>query len=321
MTAYVDCQDQSPFKSLQHTYRAVARAMKPPDEGNYYASAGVGRVIEQQFVDKDAQSQKRVVEWLRLDRALTPDFRNLVLAFCDSVVLAQGDEELAERLESMLAGVATYGQSIGALYRDHPYLPRPLGKLQLRNASVWTRGLLSLPRVIGYPGMVVLFDETETTINRRGRSRQLQLAHLRTFIDQLAVGAFSGCVVYYAVAGDMASIGSDLDALRQRVERVRPNPVAVQPNPRAVTVDLDELTTPNPDQAEFFNELAERIIGMGVGSGLNGEGVRSVEMTLGEMVSKHMESINEGRVREFVKSLSTGVLSRLSKQMEAEDGH
>ncbi len=321
VTAYVDCQDQTPFRSLPHTYRAIASAMEPPEQGNYYATLGVGRVVEQQFVRKDAHAQRRIVDELRSDKALSPDFRNLVRAFCDSVLLAQGDEELASQLESFLAGLTTHGLSIGKLYRRYPELPRPLGRLQNRNAAVWTRALLSLPRVMGYPGLVVLFDETETTINRRARSRQMQLAHLRTFVDQLAIGSFSGCVVCYAVAGEMAGITSGLDALQQRLERIKPEPVANIANPRAVTVDLDELTQPNPDKAEFFIELADRIIAMGVKSGLSVAAGRVLKESCDDIVQKHMESISEGRVREFVKSISTSVLGRLDGRSGTFDGH
>ena len=321
VTAYVDCQDQTPFRSLPHTYRAIAAAMEPPERGNYYATIGVGRVVEQQFVRKDGRAQRRIVDEMRSDKALSPDFRNLVRAFCDSVLLAQGDEELASRLESLLAGLTTYGMSIGTLYRRYPDLPRPLGRLSTRNALVWTRALLSLPRVMGYPGLVVLFDETETTINRRTRSRQMQLAHMRTFVDQLAVGSYSGCVVYYAVAGEMAGIAMGLDALQQRLERVKPEPVADAVNPRAVTVDLDELTKPNPDDAEFFIELADRIVGMGVESGLSSAAAGMLKGSWGDIVQRHMDSISEGRVRKFVKSISTDVLGRLDGRTETYDGH
>ena len=321
VTAYVDCESQTLFRSLPHTYRAIASAMEPPVAGSFYAGLGVGRVLEQQFVREDQAGQRRIVEDLRANRALAPDFRNLVRAFCDSVLLAQGDEELASRLESLLGGVPSHGVSIGALYRRYGDLPRPLGKLQVRNAAMWTRALLSLPRVMGYPGLVVLFDETETTINRRTRGRQMQLAHLRTFVDELAIGAYSGCVVYYAVAGGMSDVAIGLDALQQRMERVRPEPVSELANPRAVTVDLDELTKPSPEEAEFYIGLADRIVGMGKESGLSPAAARSLEGRRDDAVERHLDSINDGRVREFVKSVSTEVLARLDGIGGPESGH
>ena len=86
-----------------------------------------------------------------------------------------------------MAGEVSYRVTLGALYRRYPWVLRPLGKLGPRNAGVWLRALLALPRILGYPGLVVLFDETEVALRRGGtRQRQQHLAHVRTFVDHLA---------------------------------------------------------------------------------------------------------------------------------------
>ena len=310
VTAYVDCQDhRSPFRDVDATYRAISGRMAPPDGPTtqpFFGTSGVGRVIEASFLHRDDAGRRELVERISGDRALAPDFRNLVLAYCEQAVLGAGDEELSERLEALLAATPTYRVTLGELYRTHPDLPRLLGKLARRNAAIWLRALLSLPRVLGYAGLLVLFDETETALFRGSRlQRQRHLAHVRTFIDHLATGAFRGCGVYYAVAEEFIDDAKrHLPALSQRIERVRPD----VRNSRAVWVDLDELTVPGPGEPAFFRELAGRIVGIGREAGLPAADADCVLREIESLAVRYaLENIDEGAVREFVKEAAARV--------------
>ncbi len=315
VTAYVDGQDnQSPFRELDQTYRTIAGRMTPPggsEMAPFFGVSGVTRVVEMSFVGRDHAGRRKVIERVRDDRALAPDFRNLVLAYCTEAVMGGGDEELSERLEALLAATSTYRVTLGELYRMHRGLPRPLGKLSRRNAAIWLRALLSLPRVLGYAGLLVLFDETETALSRGGRRQRLRhLAHVRTFIDHMATGAFRGCGVYYAVTEEfIVDARAHLQALSQRIERSRRSGAR---NPRAVWVDLDELTVPGPEEPAFFEELAERIVGIGREAGLPAADADRIERELGSLaVSYALENINEGAVREYVKEAAACVAQEL----------
>ena len=225
VTAYVDCQ--RPFESLVETYRAIAAGMTPPGTHRFFATTGITRTLEARFTDLDAIEQRAVIARLKADRALSPDFRNLAVAYCTQAVAGGGDEDLADQLEALLANTPTFRVTLGTLYRKHPQLPRPLGKLTRRNAAVWLRAVLSLPQVLGYNGLVVLFDETEAALRVRpwsslSRRQQAHLAHIRTFVDHMATGAFRGCAIYYAVTEEFIDIaGRNLGALSQRIERAR----------------------------------------------------------------------------------------------------
>ena len=317
VTAHVDCHDnQSPFKELAETYRAIAGRMASPGESDtrsFFGVSGIGRVIEASFVGRDDAGRRELVERVRTDRALAADFRNLVLAYCTEAVLGGDDEELCERLEALLAATPTYGVTLGELYRAYQDLPRPLGKLGRRNAVIWLRALLSLPRVLGYAGLVVLFDETETALSRGSpRQRQRHLAHVRTFIDHMATGAFQGCGVYYAVAEEfIVDAKAHLQALSQRIERVQlpdaPN------NPRAVWVSLDEVTVPGPQEPAFFQELAGRIVEIGREAGLSAADADRILHQLESFASSYaLENINGGAVREYVKEAAARVAQGLS---------
>ena len=299
VTAYVDGQDtRSPFLSLRDTYRAIADRMHPPDSPgpqSFFGRFGVTRVIEGRLATAPAGEDRM--------HALVPGYRNLVRS-CRACFGGEGDEALSDDLEALLAG---HPVPVGPIYRRHSWLPRPLGKLGLRNAGLWLRSVLALPRVLGYPGLVVLFDETEAALNqRRGRRRlQQHLAHIRTFVDHLASGAFCGCAVYYAVVEDFIDWAQqDLTALAQRIER----PLAFErQNARAVSVRLDELTVPGPRDPRFFVELAGRIVDLGTDAGLTPDAGRLVLEGLVERADWFARDLSEGTVREFVKAAAANV--------------
>ena len=201
----------------------------------------------------------------------------------------------------------------GDLYRQYPDLPRPLGKLVSRNAAIWLRALLSLPQVLGYGGLLVCFDETETVLQHGSKiQRQTHLAHIRTFVDHLAAGAFRGCAVYYAVAEEFVDMASDLGALAQRIDRVRVPELAGGRNPRAVSVYLDELTTPNPQDRRFFESLAQRIVDIGNEAGLSPSTADQLTHSFSELALEYAnDTIYEGAVREFVKKAAGNVIQHL----------
>lgn len=303
-TAYVD--SQSPFASLIETYRAIANSMVAP--GSLHSeNTGVSGVVEDQFEEKPLDEQRQLISRLKNNRALSPDFRNLVVAYCSAIL---GDDEyLRDRLEALLTSRPTYPVTLGQLYREHPHLPRPIGKLGRRNAALWLRAILSLPRILGYEGLLVFFDETEASLSRsRSRQRQTHLAHIRTFVDHMATGAFSGCAVYYAVTEDFIDIaGRDLSALSQRIERVRVPAMADEHNPRAVWVDIEELTDPGPQDRRFFTELGTHIVDIGRDAGIDSSDVQPLMSMLEPIADRCTDGINQGRVRDFVKEVATMV--------------
>ena len=319
VTAYVDCQ--SPFESLVETYRAIAAGMMPPGTQRLFANKGITRTIEARFAGLNGIEQQKIIASLKTDRALSPDFRNLAVAYCTEAVAGGGDEDLADRLEALLANTPTFQVTLGSLYREHPQLPRPLGKLTKRNAAVWLRSMLSLPRVLGYNGLVVLFDETETALWTRyflSRRQQAHLAHIRTFVDHMATGAFRGCAIYYAVTEEFLDIaGRNLGALSQRLERVRLPETDNVPNPRAIWVDIDELTDPNPQHPRFYMELGEHIVDIGVEAGLRPSDKGKITRALKKIGNEYTNSITEGRVREFVKEAA----GRVAQHVESASIH
>lgn len=304
VTANVDCRDgDSPFASLVETYRAIARNMSPPIERQYFSSVGIGRVIEARLNGESGAAQ-RLVERVRSATSLPPDYRNLIRSHA-KVAGGEGDELYAD-LDALLGAVSTRRVAPGRLSRQYPWLLRPLGKLARRNAGVWLRALLATPRVLGYAGLVVLFDETETVLNRGGPKQiQTRLSHLRTFVDYLAIGAVPGCAIYYATAENFVeTTGQFLGALAQRVERLRVPGLRNAPNPRAVWVELDELTDPGPRDLRFFRAVAERIGDVGRDAGMSPDRKQKLIDWVEPLAIEYAGRIDEGNVREFVKRVA-----------------
>ena len=241
--------------------------MMPPQLQSFFANSGVARVIEPQFTGSGTDKQRLVIERLGTNSTLAPDYRNLVRSYA-GFIRGDEDEAFGDDIEALLAGDVGYPVTLGALYRKYPLTLRPLGKLGLRNAGVWLRSLLALPRILGYPGLVVLFDETEAALNRGGaRQRQQHLAHIRTFVDHLAVGSFRGCAVYYAVVEDFMEMADQgLGALGQRIQRYRFQETR---NQRAVSVSLDELTEPGPRNPRLLRGTRWAHCGSGKGGGID----------------------------------------------------
>lgn len=307
-TAYVD--SQSPFASLTETYRAIASSMTAPGSARS-ENTGVSGVVDDQFEDRPLDEQRQIITRLKNDKTLSPDFRNLVVAYCS--VIHGDDEYLRDRLEALLTSRPTYPVTLGRLYREHPHLRRPIGKLSRRNAALWLRAILSLPRILGYGGLLVFFDETEANLSHsRSWQRQTHLAHIRTFVDHMATGAFNGCAVYYTVTEDFIDIARrDLSALSQRIERLRAPEMADALNPRAVWVDIEELTDPGPRDRRFFTELGTHIVDIGREAGIDTSDVQPLVMRLELIADRCTESINQGRVRDFVKEAATVVATAI----------
>lgn len=311
VTARIDCPiGASPFGSLRTTFEMVATSLAAPSGLDADAEVGVTSIIRAALADGAVYSAAEVVAGIKASKYLCPEFRNLVLAYgrgCrdDSLTPSVRDD-----LEALLAGSQTRSVTVGSLYKADKTLPRPLGRITTRNAANWLRSLLSLPFALGYPGVVIMFDETERAFHRlTARALQEQLAHLRNIVDYCALGAFGGCLIMYAAAEDFIDLSRQhLDALAQRIEPPTLLKGQFPSSIRSVWTDLDDLTDPQTSDQAFFLALADRIVNIGVESGLNDANARRIGAALAKDSAKFAASPTSAIVREFVKRTATAVL-------------
>lgn len=303
VTAYVDCRaETSPFASLQDTYRSIETAIVIPPSLEMRNECGRGiKALIRTSAGGHRVATDEIIARIRSDNHLAAEFQGLVTAYiltCD-----QPDDVLKNIIGDLLTASTTSRVSLGELYREQRWLPRPLGKLGRRNAAAWLRSLASLPSTLGYKGLVILFDETEPMYDT-GRKRQLRqvrthLANLRNFVDHMAIGNYRSCAVYCAVADDFRDIvRGQLDALSQRIERVS---LGESRNRRASWVYLDELTDPTPSDRVFFVRLGENLLELGSQVGLSLDAAERLRQRIGSEAGTHADSSHSGAVRNFVK--------------------
>ncbi len=306
VTAYIDCKaEQAPFASLVDTYRLIAQRASPPDDDG---DEGIEAVIRSSLSRQ--QPTVSVLQSVKQEDRLDLGFRNLVIAYLQATA---GEEYgLMEKLGSVLRASISHRLSISDMYRVHRDLPRPIGKLSARNASLWIRSLAALPLALNYPGFLILFDETEKSNHVAKfsiRKQQQHLANIRNLVDHVATGMFSGCVFCFAVVEEFKELAAQhLEALAQRIERIYSEEV----NPRAVWTSLDELTNPSPEKPDFFRILGDKVVEIAREAGLNKSKVAKLRLELHNMADSSAQDISMGAVREFVKSAAAKAMQLIN---------
>lgn len=301
VTSYVDCKSQTtraPFASLTETYRLLAEnSVLPRKEG----TGGIEEVIRGS-VGRLGHTSSLIRNLRKADR-LDLGFKNLVIALIQTLESPESPQrfELLRALGSLLASNGSYSLPMQQLYRMSSNLPKPLGKISSRNATLWIRSLAALPSSLKYPGFVILFDETEKSHNMTLaslREQQQYLVNIRNLVDHIATGTFSGCVFVFAVVEEFREQAETcLEALAQRIERIHFH----KSNPRAVWTSLDELTSPSPNDASFFKNLGDRVIEIAIKAGMPATHSNRLREQLNPIAIQACQDISTGSVRQFVK--------------------
>lgn len=302
VTCRVDCGlQQKPFQSFAETYQAVAQRVQGP---GLNGRLGVCSLLE-------ASSQEALQQYRDKARHQHPAFVNLALAYARRLSVGRANDELPEDLRALLHHDRSRYVTFSQLYRQAPDLKGQIGRVGKRNAAVWLRSMLTLPRGLGYPGLVVFFDETMADLHvGSGRSRQLQehFAHLRQLVDRVATGGLPGCAIVYATTSDLIRLARDhYEALHQRVARLadsEPPP----PNPRAVWCRLDELTVPDPSKPQFFEELGSKLVQLGLEAGITSSHCQPITRQIPILAQRFSIELTQGAVRDFVKSIASQLL-------------
>lgn len=323
VTAYLDCHaGNAPFENLTNTYRLIAQKLEPPtNPDSYFLYQGVDAIIEYIIKETQIEDGREKISKLQRNAELACDFRTLAAAYGRVILQNDTNGTLKNDLAALLRAEVSYRVRISDLYKSHQWLPRPIGKISKSNSAQWIRSLSSLPVSFGYPGVIILLDETEQTLSLEKcgpKRRHAYLANLRNFVDHLALGTFRGCAFYYAVVEEFIEVAkTELEALSQRIERLKLDNSLDYPNPRAVWVNLDELTDPSPWEKIFFEKLGEAIIGLGKKEGLSQSVITRLRENMNDLSEECCNSIQTGVVREFVKAAANQVAKEIEHARKA----
>lgn len=304
VTARVGTQTK-PFAALQDTYRQIARAMTVRPIGNH-VQPGLAQLL--------AGLNAEQVRAFRSATRGTPGFRNLLISYINRVQTGEIDAPITQDLRALLMHDTNRRVVFGELFRLDRRLPRPLARLGKRNAAIWLRSLLTLPRQLGYKGLIVLFDETGDDLHLKPeppRIQQQHMANLRNLVDHLATGGIPACSVVYATTRDLMEIARErYEALWQRVARMdEPGLFEDLPrNPRAVWCRLDEITVPSPAEHEFFLELGGKLLELGHAAGVPQFRLETARDTLPRLSAEMSQNITQGAVRLFIRRMAHEIL-------------
>jgi hypothetical protein len=313
VTSRVECGMQhKPFASLQETYRAVAASISASTASNNGTGTGLAWLLRQ-------LSPEQLQAFQHASRG-NPRFRNLVIAYGMRAQAGQLRDQVTADLRALLEHDPSRHVTFSGLFdtarKMGVSLHRPLGRIGKRNAAVWLRSLLALPRQLGFKGLVVLFDETGADISIRStsgnrRERQQHLANLRNLVDHLATGGTPSCSVVYATTRDLVEIARrEYPALSQRIERCEQISFTKlsQRNPRAIWCWLDELTIPAPDIPDFYEELGEKLVTFASEASIPKKRLDAVRAQLPALAEKMSQDLTQAAVRKFIKLIASDIL-------------
>lgn len=300
VTAMVSCSSESkPFASAQETYRSVVPSIRFPDSS---VPEGLGLF---EFLSGLSDG---VAERLNANESLSPGYRHLLLDYRHRMQVDEIDHRVTSDLRNLITAHPENRVRLTDIFRLDRTLRRPLGKLTKRNAMSWVRDLFTLPRILGYKGLIVLFDETgaDFHLGRTNTRQQRQhLANLRNIVDCIGVGKLPGCSITYAVAADLMMIAREtLPPLVQRIDRMDRSFC----NPRAVSCDLDELTNPCIESAEFWQGLGKKLIEISRTIGCDESKLAVVERDLPEISNRWAGYVHNAAVRDFIKTIAGSIV-------------
>lgn len=307
LICHATCGGQlSPFQSLEDTYRVVAKSMMTSINGRDVV--GLDKIL--------VTVENLLVMSLREVPRINPAFRNLAIARSRMRQQQLGENYALADLRALLMGDTTRRVLFRELYQSIPSLRRPLGKLGRRNAGGWLRSLFSLPRLLGFKGFALFFDECGADMHYAqlsAKNRRLHFSNLRVLVDHMAAGSMPGVVIVYAVTHDLLEHAvRDYPALAQRISRVSELDEwhRVPPNPRAIWSQLDHLTIPSRSSRAFYQRLLERLVGFARKAEVQETRIEGVQKYANESLERFVHSVENDVVRIFVKEVAVRLLSR-----------
>lgn len=301
MVCHASCSSgMAPFASMPATYATVAGSLT-------YSDGGVDTVGLDEIL---LRIPEEMLSRMQVNPMLNAAFRNVAAGFGRTRTSRNRDHDCIRNLRSVIMGETGLRFRFADIFNSLSSIRRPVARLGKRNAGVWLRSLFNLPRVLGYRGLVVLFDETGQDMHystQSTRQRREHLTNLRLLVDQMALGYLSGVVVVYAVTHDLAQQARyDYPALAQRILRVgeRDDWDRLQPNPRAVWCRLDEITRPERHSPAFYKKLAAALLKLGEEAKVSPDRLKRAQTAIDPLISEATKSSADDVVRLFVKKFS-----------------
>lgn len=226
---------ECPYEDPLKVYRAVVSQLSsPPSAPGEESSAGLGDILRD-FAEGLArrQSEQERQDWLkrvaRKTRVDSVSFRRAILAFLQCCW--EGDSQGETLLESWLRADPVPRQELKAYGIYEP--------IDGNNAFASLRSLCQALTGLGYPGLVLMFDEVDRNLSLNSRRIAALGDNLRQVIDLCGSAQLPGVLFLYAVPPEfLRLVVPEYPALDQRLRS--PLPLS-RISPQSTLIDLEKL--------------------------------------------------------------------------------
>lgn len=217
---------ECPFYQLDLVYKAIINGIIPPldsEELSQGVKKGIGAFLKAWYADQYQQYkndgldkteiQNEFYQWEKAIRDIDSNsFANAIRKAIE--FLRKNQDSSFETICQWLTGEGydrNFHQGLG-IYE----------KIDKTTAFKMIRSLGQTVRLLGYNGLVILFDEAERIVSLSKKNKEQHLSNLRELIDECGKSQFQGIMLFYAVPDlNFLEGGSGIyEALKQRIRTV-----------------------------------------------------------------------------------------------------
>jgi len=255
VVAYVSLNPtECPFDKLELVYKQIAINLTPPvSEEELMKSAlggekGIDSLLHRWHASCKAKVDQvnSMHEYLKTIKGTeSTSFLNAVKGAFTSII-AQDDEGF-DSIVQWLKGEET-GRDVRARYRISERIDKATAFRMIRSLAQWIH-------MIGYSGLILLFDEAERGMSiSSSRDKRRALDNLRQIIDECGNSRLPGVMFFYALPDEnllLEGSGGVYEALKQRLRSA-----FSEINPVGVKINLEELGI---EPAQFLQALGLKL--------------------------------------------------------------
>ncbi|MCX7785950.1 MAG: ATP-binding protein [candidate division WOR-3 bacterium] len=243
---------ECPFDKLELVYKQIVTNLQIPSSDNDPLKPPITGI--EAFIENWYNSVKAKIEHLD---AIT-DYLNILkgvesISFLNAIKgaffnIATNDIDAFQSVIQYLKG-EDIGKDIRAQYRISERIDKSTAFRMIRSLIQWLH-------LIGYNGVIFLFDEAERGISMSSsKDRRRALDNLRQIIDECGNSRLPGAMFFYAIPDEnmlLEGSGGVYEALKQRLRSI-----FSMVNPLGVKINLEELDlTPET----FLMSLGEKLM-------------------------------------------------------------
>jgi len=303
VTSYVALSPvQTPFSDPAKVYSELVKQIAAPPEGIAEPEKGIDNLICQWYLTKNREFD---VLGPKKEEALDSYLKSLPtfesLSFTQAVrqafrSLAAENEENFEQIVAWLNGELQDKKVYGKY--------GILQKVNKVNAFALIRSVAKWVKEIGYSGLIVLFDETETLPSFSSKQKEILLSNLRQLIDECS-GRFRNVLIFYSLPdeGFLDSKGVVYEALKTRLDSV-----FHFRNPTGTKIRLDDLPVSDVQMLEEVGSKLAHVYQVAYDSTLGDDRVSEAVHNMAKVCYEHK---SEGAFRRLFVLRMTDALNML----------